>query len=195
MSFLKKIWKNKTEASTSDPRLEATELNRLENGIQEAHDNIANLKASDIATSDNSTVQAVLDKLSKACLIPVNGIYLSMSSANPSTLWPGTTWTQVSQGRMLVGAGSYTDKNGEKRTFVAGATATGEYSHKLTVDELPKHSHAWKGFVSRGLTAAGSTKFLVEGNEAVGSTIETGSDITHNNTSPEFTCYMFKRLS
>lgn len=70
-------------------------------------------------------------------LYPVGHIYMSTNSANPGTLFPGTTWEAYAQGRVLIGAGTGTDSRSEKKTFTAGSTG-GEYNHQLTVGELPK---------------------------------------------------------
>lgn len=70
-------------------------------------------------------------------LYPVGYIYMSTNSANPGTLFPGTTWEAYAQGRVLIGAGTGTDSRSEKKTFAAGSTG-GEYNHQLTVGELPK---------------------------------------------------------
>ena len=71
---------------------------------------------------------------------PVGSIYMSTNAANPSTLWPGTTWEAYAQGRVLIGAGTGTDSRSEKKTFTAGSTG-GEYNHQLTVGEIAAHTH------------------------------------------------------
>lgn len=73
-------------------------------------------------------------------LYPVGHIYMSTNSANPGTLFPGTTWEAYAQGRVLIGAGTGTDSRSERKTFAAGSTG-GEYNHQLTVGELAVHSH------------------------------------------------------
>ena len=74
-------------------------------------------------------------------LYPVGYIYMSTNSANPGTLFPGTTWEAYAQGRVLIGAGTGTDSRSEKKTFTAGSTG-GEYNHQLTVGELATHNHS-----------------------------------------------------
>lgn len=63
-------------------------------------------------------------------IYPVGSIYMSVNSANPSTLFQGTTWEEV-QGRFLLGHSS---------TYKAGATG-GEATHTLTTAEIPSHVH------------------------------------------------------
>ena len=73
-------------------------------------------------------------------LYPVGYIYMSTNSANPGTLFPGTTWEAYAQGRVLIGAGTGTDSRSEQKTFTAGSTG-GEYNHQLTVGEIACHTH------------------------------------------------------
>lgn len=60
---------------------------------------------------------------------PVNSIYISYSHDSPASLFGGT-WTRI-ENRFLWGCGS------DGGIGVTG----GEYSHTLTVDEMPSHSH------------------------------------------------------
>lgn len=47
------------------------------------------------------------EKFKNFCPFPINSLYLSLGSENPSTLWLGTTW-QKQEGRFLLGSsGSY----------------------------------------------------------------------------------------
>ena len=62
---------------------------------------------------------------------------------NPGTIYGGT-WEAYGQGRVLVGAGTGTDANGNQKTFEAGDVG-GEYTHVLTSDEMPSHTHAFSG--------------------------------------------------
>nr|DAX52476.1 MAG TPA: tail protein [Caudoviricetes sp.] len=68
---------------------------------------------------------------------PVGSIYMSVKSTNPGTLFGGT-WVAIA-GKFLIGVGTHTDINGDKRTLSAGQTG-GTYAHILTYDELPKQS-------------------------------------------------------
>lgn len=72
---------------------------------------------------------------------PVGSIYENRTnSTNPSTLLGFGTWVRL-RGRVRVGEGSSTDINGVEQNFPIGTTG-GEYSHSLTEDEMPYHSHA-----------------------------------------------------
>lgn len=63
---------------------------------------------------------------------PVGSIYMSISSSfNPNTSFGGT-WSKIAEGHCLIQAGD---------RYVLASTG-GESTHKLTVDEMPRHSHS-----------------------------------------------------
>lgn len=86
---------------------------------------------------------------------PVGSIYLSMDDTDPKTLFPGTYWTRIAKGRMLVGssaspkASDYSDNStdswGELNHSSQKPPATGATggSLKLTTRELPAHTHSF----------------------------------------------------
>lgn len=65
------------------------------------------------------------------CPFPVNSLYLSLGSENPSTLWLGTTW-QKQEGRFLLGSSG---------SYALGATG-GASSIALSVANMPSHTHS-----------------------------------------------------
>ena len=81
---------------------------------------------------------------------PIGCLQLTFDENDPNTRIAGTTWDLVSQGRFLVGVGTYKDKNGDTYKFCPGAppdatddgNLAGEYRHTLTVNEIPPHSHS-----------------------------------------------------
>lgn len=73
-------------------------------------------------------------------IFPVGALFTTTGSQNPNQMWAGTTWERYAAGRVLVGAGEYTENN-VKYTYTNGATG-GEVKHQLTADEIPSHSHS-----------------------------------------------------
>ena len=63
------------------------------------------------------------------CPFPVNGIYMSMVSTNPNTIWTGTTWSAIASGRVLVGVQTTdtdfntVNKSGGSKTHLHGLDA------------------------------------------------------------------------
>ena len=67
-------------------------------------------------------------------IYPVGSIYISTSSANPSTIYGGT-WERYGQGKTLVGL------NESETEFSTINKTGGEKTHTLTIDEMPSHNH------------------------------------------------------
>lgn len=115
-------------------------------------------------------------------LWPKGSIYISVINQNPSKYFGGT-WVQLKD-RFLLGAGS---------TYSNGATG-GEATHKLTVDELPKHNHD----INYGSTAGGDgSGFRFSNTTGKGSYFMgyAGGDKAHNNMPPYLVVYMWKRTA
>lgn len=112
---------------------------------------------------------------------PVGAIYQSYAAASPASLFGGT-WMQI-QNRFLVGVGS---------SYAAGATG-GEATHKLTVDELPSHSHnySYPGYEAGGewYGASGTAK----GNTVA--TTAVGGGAAHENRPPYYAVYIWRRTA
>lgn len=69
------------------------------------------------------------------CPFPVGAIYMSTTSANPSTFWTDTTWQAFATGKTIIGIDtSDTDFNSVNKTG-------GSKEVVLTVPNLPIHSH------------------------------------------------------
>lgn len=116
---------------------------------------------------------------------PVGAIYLSVTDANPASLFGGT-WERIG-GRFLLGADS---------TYAAGSTG-GESANTLTVDEMPRHNHEIDNLNSSG----NATTFMtVQAQEKKGyggnvQTMYAGGGKAHNNLPPYLAVYMWKRTA
>lgn len=114
----------------------------------------------------------------------------------------GTTWGEGDgsttfnlpdrQGLVAIGAGTHTDSNGEEKVFVLGQEY-GEYSHKLTSEEMPSHSHHIR-LVGEGSGQYGyNVTTLNIGSKQDSYTDTTGGDKPHNNIQPSIaTNYIIK---
>ncbi len=153
-------------------------------------------------------------------IYPVGAIYMSVSSTNPGTLFPGTTWAAL-QDRFLVGAGN---------SYSNGATG-GAATVSLTTAQLPSHTHTIPA-LSGSAASAGAHTHSVGGDHDAGSgsygwsvhdassgaqsyvgytssagshthTVttnastsgSTGSGSAHNNLPPYLAVYMWKRTA
>ncbi len=64
---------------------------------------------------------------------PVGSIYMSVDPTDPSELFGGGTWERIIKRFLLCENPKYT-------AYQTGATG-GAYTHKITMDEMPKHAH------------------------------------------------------
>ena len=114
---------------------------------------------------------------------PVGSIYMSVNAANPSTLFGGT-WQRI-QGRFLFAADS---------AHAAGSTG-GEEKHKLTVDEMPSHSHTIEGNSFYNYSHQQIPFTGMRDRPASQNTNKAGGDKPHNNMPPYISVYMWKRTA
>ena len=84
-------------------------------------------------------------------MFPVGSVYITATNTNPGTFLGGT-WTQIAQGRTLIGVGTLGDD-----TYAAGNTG-GAARVTLGINELPSHNHGGSsGFESANHTHSGTT--------------------------------------
>jgi microcystin-dependent protein len=95
-------------------------------------------------------------------MFPVGSIYITAGNTNPGTFLGGT-WTQIAQGRTLIGVGTL---GGD--TYAAGDTG-GSSRVTLSISEIPSHNHG-------GATGGQSTNHTHSGT--------TASDGTHTHSTP-----------
>lgn len=129
---------------------------------------------------------------------PVGSIYISLSNINPSEFFGGT-WTKL-ESRFLIGSGNATGEGGEHYSFIPNATG-GEYSHKLTINEMPSHYHRNPLGIPDDRNFSGGSDQLVaaDSNDASGNnsyaTDSRGGDRYHNNLPPFLVVNMWSRTA
>lgn len=181
----------KTNWEAVNPVLAIGEMGIEKDGL------LQNIKVGDGVTPWNS-----LQYMFKSCPYEVGDILVTMNATDPAVRWPGTTWEVFAPGRVLIGAGKGTDVNGTSMEFKVGATG-GEYSHQLTVGELPSHGHDYNritpngddfGFYGGGgnggwgvATGNNNNNYGRFGIKA------TGGNERHNNTQPYLIVYAYRR--
>ena len=124
----------------------------------------------------------------------IGDIHISFDSSNPSVRFGGT-WVRFGQGKVLVGVdeGDYDFSNADK--------TGGEKTHKLTVEEMPAHSHAIPRYNPSGTGFDATQRKLAAGpNNGSGvpggaDTNPAGGDIAHNNLQPFITVFMWRRTA
>lgn len=146
---------------------------------------------------ENIVSQAVSNALLTAH--PIGSIEINVSGTNPET-YLGGTWEAFGVGRTLIGVGTGTDTNNTKHTFSSAELTGGEYTHKLTVTEMPSHKHDLRA-PSENVAASGTgigNEFVVsdtQGKSLPRWTVATGGNGYHNNLEPYITVYFWKRIA
>lgn len=137
------------------------------------------------------------------CPFPVGGVYISIASTDPSSIWAGTTWEQFASGRTLVGI------NTSDSDFATIGQTGGKKTHTLTPDEIPAHGHgmahthsytgpntgSWKVGTGKAHTWCTSTGGKTSGGASKTTTDNAGGGGAHNNLQPYIVVYMWKRVS
>ena len=120
-------------------------------------------------------------------IFPVGAVYgPTYNSTNPSEFLGGT-WVLDAVDKVYVGAGG---------TYTVGSTG-GENKHKLTVDEMPKHTH--QQYVTSGTgTDAPRSDYVADGNFGKYPQVSTGSaggGGSHNNMQEFTSAYYWRRTA
>lgn len=163
------------------------------------------ISTTDPTSSDggNGDIWITYGSAQSNCPFPVGGIYISVASTNPSSLWSGTTWEQFATGKTLVGF----DAN-DSDFNTAGQTG-GKKTHTLTPDEIPAHGHgmahthsytgpntgSWKVGTGKAHTWCTSAGGKTSGGASKTTTDNAGGGLAHNNLQPYIVVYMWKRVS
>ena len=77
-------------------------------------------------------------------IYPIGAIILNFG-VNPQTQFPGTQWTQVAQGRVLLGVGAHVDVRGTYLNY-SWPGEHGGYYYNTTTYSVPHHRHVTGGF-------------------------------------------------
>lgn len=126
-------------------------------------------------------------------IYPVGSIYISTTLTTAAAVGNalGGTWVAWGAGRVPVGVDT------TQTEFSTVEKTGGEKTHKLTVNEMPSHSHYDGTDGSNGISASsGGTSACVYWQASTGRpTTSTGGDQAHNNLQPYITCYFWKRTA
>lgn len=120
-------------------------------------------------------------------IYPIGSIYMSVSNANPGTLFGGT-WVSWGAGRVPVGV-----DNGQTE-FNTVEKKDGTKAVTLTPPQMPIHQHTYP------VNAQGSGVYGPNGTTGQTGGTKTTTDLAggsqpHNNLQPYITCYMWKRTA
>lgn len=154
-----------------------------------------------LSANDNTLVTMAMLQEFKASLMsiqfPVGMSIITQDPRNPKDYLGFGDWERDLEGKALVGV--TTDITANSPDWVKEVNSEfGEYSHILTVDEMPRHSH---DFISNNY---GNTNRGYDGEpyqqeskakRYAGVISETGGDQPHNNVQPSQTKFIFTRIA
>ena len=119
----------------------------------------------------------------KIGLFPLGYIYITTSSTSPAEIFGGT-WERIKDVFLLAASNLYR----------VGSTG-GEATHKLTIEEMPSHSHELNDI---GVNwSSGPREYSAQVSSQSSRVIETnkvGGDQAHNNMPPYLAVYMWRRI-
>lgn len=122
----------------------------------------------------------------------VGDIYITTANGDPSERLGYGTWARFAEGKTLVGFTDSVSNDIPEWVKIAGSEY-GEYEHKLTVEEMPTHTHdvaQRRGDID--LDNGGSDSGTHNG---LGASLPTGGDQPHNNVQPSIVVYFWKRTA
>ena len=122
----------------------------------------------------------------------VGDIYITTANGNPSERLGYGTWERFAQGEVLVGFSTSVSNTTPQWVKTAGAKF-GDYTHKLTVEEIPRHTH--NAASVRGNIDLDNGGRDAGANNSATSTSATGGDQPHNNVQPSIVVFMWKRTA
>lgn len=123
---------------------------------------------------------------------PVGSIYANyVHGSNPSDFFGIGVWERI-EGRVLVGSGTTTDSQGVSRTISLGELG-GEFSHSITVPELPSHSHSSGSIVTTSAGAGRAINPNPGGEHGLATTGSSGNNVPMNVMQPYVGVYLWKR--
>ena len=139
-------------------------------------------------------------------IYPMYTVLFTYNNVNPGIKFKGTHWIPIAQGRFIASVGvGRDDTNTTKEIFID--ENSGEYAHKLTVDELAKHYHImpgddmlywakdkanWEGISEQAWPY--DAQSTATGSAQMWRTSEQGNNTPHNNLPPGFGLYTWCRV-
>ena len=136
----------------------------------------------------------------------VGDIYITTASGDPSERLGYGTWQRFGEGRTLVGFTTSVSNSIPEWAKVNGREF-GEYDHKLTIAEIPKHNHDSNMRVDSsdgtliderlGISTTNGRRidWLDERSTRSTRVSYSGGDQPHNNVQPSIVVYFWKRVS
>ena len=148
-------------------------------------DSDGNLTVNSITSNDKKNLN-----ITEICnvIYPIGSVYISINNIEPSSLFGGT-WEKLEDRFLLASGKTYTNGN-----------IGGEATHKLTIDEMPSHTHTLYIDAKGTTIPAWWTRHLFVQNDSPheaqpNNLTSTGNSQPHNNMPPYLVVNMWKRTA
>lgn len=148
-------------------------------------DSDGNLTVNSITSNGNKNLN-----ITEICnvIYPIGSVYISINNVEPSSLFGGT-WEKLEDRFLLASGKTYTNGN-----------IGGEATHKLTIDEMPSHTHTLYIDAKGTTIPAWHTRHLFVQNDSPheaqpNNLTSTGNSQPHNNMPPYLVVNMWKRTA
>jgi hypothetical protein len=203
MAYKKVGWKDYPDTTTP---VNATNLNQMDEGIAAVDQELTTQKEN--ATDMQDTIDQLNTGLSELNLkLELVRSHVGMivqtttldTEAKVIAIYGGTSWSKI-EGRFLLGASS---------SYAANSTG-GEAAHRLTINEMPSHNHAFTSGghamciytnadpanqYSWGYVAGQNTGWYINANKNVADITYNGGNAAHNNMPPYKAVYIWERTA
>nr|DAQ84480.1 MAG TPA: baseplate protein [Caudoviricetes sp.] len=148
-------------------------------------DSDGNLTVNSITSNENKNLN-----ITEICnvIYPIGSVYISINDIEPSSLFGGT-WEKLEDRFLLASGKTYTNGN-----------IGGEATHKLTINEMPSHTHTLYIDAKGTTIPAWWTRHLFVQNDSPheaqpNNLTSTGNSQPHNNMPPYLVVNMWKRTA
>ena len=124
---------------------------------------------------------------------PIGAIYQSFNSVSPAELFGGD-WEQIVD--CFLFGGSFINQKASiyMGSYYPDTTTRGEAKVKLTIDQIPSHSHTIRATNSEGSGFAYDSHCVAGSRSWNLQTHDTGEDEAHNNMPPYIAVYTWRRM-
>lgn len=110
-------------------------------------------------------------------------------------------WVKDTEGLATVGAyNEGMNRPGNDRVYITLNSVLGEARHQLTIEEMPRHTHASNGIYATTPGSGTTVGVAVSGGAGAvnwygGNPNETGNSYDHNNVQPSIGVYRWHRIA
>ena len=173
-----------------------TSIEAAERNFQRLNEAVVALQGGSIAIENvegyenlatKNDLAAGMDEVRDECRYAVGDVHITEESVNPKDKFGYGEWLLISQGRCLVGID---DAEPGDQDFQTPGQTGGAKTHRLTIDEMPNHSHQYRNPMAQGLTGHQYTD-----HSGWDQTSAVGGDQPHNNLQPYYCVYFWRRTA